>query len=141
LKLFLDTSVLLAACGSANGSSRALLRYARNQDWQLLVSPWVLGEVARNLNKLNSAASAEWLRCRERLVIVKDVVSIDRPLVFPISKDRPVLLTALAYAQVLLTLDRADFHGALGGHFYGLPILVPSAFIKRMRAVGHLQKD
>jgi hypothetical protein len=98
----------------------------------------VLLEVTRNLNKLNDAAAAEWLRLRGQLVVVDDVVSLDRPLVFPISKDRPVLITALAFAQVLLTLDRADFQGALGGHFYGLPILVPSAFLEQMRAIGQL---
>ena len=67
-----------------------------------------------------------------------DVVSLDRALVFPVSKDRPVLVTALAAAEVLLTLDRDDFFGALGTQRYGLAILLPSDFLIRERAAGRL---
>ncbi|MCE9631490.1 MAG: hypothetical protein K8S94_12355 [Planctomycetia bacterium] len=36
-------------------------------------------------------------------------MTIDKPAVFPVEKDRPILFSALASADVLLTLDRADF--------------------------------
>lgn len=137
MKLFLDTSVLLAACGSAAGSSRALFDYAPRQGWQLIASPWVLGEVTRNLAKLTVTAATEWVRLRRQLVLVDDLVSLDRALVFPVSKDRPVLVTALASAEVLLTLDRDDFMGVLGSHCYGLAILLPYDFLSRERAAGH----
>lgn len=140
MRLFLDTSVLLAACGSAQGSSRALFQYAATQGWELLASPWVLGEVTRNLVKLPIAATAQWLRLRQQLVIVDDVVSLDRALVFPVSKDRPVLLSALASANVLLTLDREDFTGVLGSQCYGMPILLPFDFLERERATGRLPR-
>ena len=52
MKLFLDTSVLLAAAGSATGSSRALFLYAAARQWLLISSPYVLNEVLRNLPKL-----------------------------------------------------------------------------------------
>jgi predicted nucleic acid-binding protein len=139
VKLFLDTSVLLAACGSAQGSSRALFGYAAAQGWELLASPWVAGEVMRNLVKFPTAATAEWLRLRRQLVLVDDIVSLDRALVFPVSKDRPVLLSALASAQALLTLDREDFIGVLGAQCYGMPILLPYDFLARERAAGRLQ--
>ena len=138
MKLFLDTSVLLAACGSADGSSRALFQYAPGQGWELLASPWVVGEVVRNLVKFSTTSTAEWLRLRPQLVIVDDVVSLDRALVFPVSKDRPVLLSALASAQVLITLDREDFLGVLGTQCYGLPILLPYDFLEWERAAGRL---
>ena len=140
MKLFLDTRVLLAACGSAVGSSRALFQYAPAQGWELLASPWVGGEVARNLVKFSTTATAEWLRLRPQLVIVDDVVSLDRALVFPVSEDRPVLLSALASAQVLRTLDREDFMGVLGTQCYGLPILLPYDFLERERAAGRLPR-
>ena len=70
--------------------------------------------------------------------MVDDVVTVDRALVFPVSKDRPVLLSALAFAQVLLTLDREDFRGVLGGECYGLPIRLPSEFLEIQRAAGRL---
>ncbi len=138
MKLFLDTSVLLAACGSAKGSSRAVFQYAPAQGWELMASPWVIGEVTRNLVKFPTVATSDWLPLRRQLVIVDDVVSLNRVLVFPVSKDRPVLLTALASAQVLLTLDREDFMGVLGGQFYGLPILLPYEFLESRRAAGWL---
>ena len=138
MKLFLDTSVLLAACGSAQGSSRALFDYATAQGWELLASPWVLGETIRNLPKLPPAATGEWSRLRPRLIVVDDVLSLDRPLVFAVSKDKPVLLTALASANVLLTLDQADFTGLLGTQFYGLPLMAPSAFLANERHAGRL---
>ncbi len=140
MKLFLDTSVLLAACGSAQGSSRALFHGAAAEGWKLLASPWVIGEVTRNLVKFPANATAEWLRLRPHLVIVDDVVSLDRALVFPVSKDRPVLLSALASANVLITLDREDFSGVLGAQFYGLPILLPYDFLERERTAGRLPR-
>jgi hypothetical protein len=52
-------------------------------------------------------------------------LTIDKPAVFPVNKDRPILFSALATADVLLTLDRADFGRLLGSHFYGLTIMTP----------------
>ena len=40
MRLFLDASVLLAAAGSPNGSSRALFSYAKAQGWLLVSSPY-----------------------------------------------------------------------------------------------------
>jgi hypothetical protein len=51
--------------------------------------------------------------------IFLDVLVLDRPVVLAASKDRPILFTALASADVLLTLDKVDFGGLLGGAFYG----------------------
>ena len=58
MTLFLDSSVLLAACGSRKGASREIFRRASKQSWRLLTIPYVLEEVARNLNRLPPAASA-----------------------------------------------------------------------------------
>jgi predicted nucleic acid-binding protein len=140
MKLFLDTSVLLAACGSARGSSRALFDYATAQGWTLMASPWVVAEVVRNLAKFPPAATSEWLRLRPQLVLVDDVVSLNQVGVFPVAKDRPVLLTALAWSQVLLTLDRDDFTGVLGSHFYGLPLREPAEFLENERRAGRLKE-
>lgn len=54
-----------------------------------------------------------------------DVLTVDRPAVFPVTKDRPILFSALAWADVLLTDDRGDFHELLGIRFYGLLVLTP----------------
>ena len=62
MKLFLDTSVLLAAAGSVNGASHALFSLAAKQGWALLSSPYAVNEVLRNLPKLRTSATNEWLR-------------------------------------------------------------------------------
>ena len=64
---------------------------------------------------------------------VDDVLTIDKPAVFPVSKDRPILFSALATADVLLTLDRADFGRLLGSGFYGLAIMTPGMWLMRDR--------
>lgn len=98
----------------------------------------MLGEVIRNLRKFSAEATSQWQRLCPQLVLVDDIVSLDRALVFPVSKDRPVLVTALASAEVLLTLDRDDFLGALGKQCYGMDILLPFDFLSRERAAGRL---
>jgi predicted nucleic acid-binding protein len=139
VKLFLDTSVLLAAAGSATGASQAIFSYAPKQGWELQTSPWVISEVTRNLPKLSTIATSHWLRFRQCLSIVDDVLSLEYPLIFPVSKDRPVIITALAHSNVLLTLDREDFVGMLGSSCYGLPILLPAAFLAQERSAGRLK--
>jgi predicted nucleic acid-binding protein len=106
VNLFLDTSMLLAACGSAKGSSRTIFHLAAAAGWTLMSSPYALSEVLRNLGKLPVAATAEWVRLRQQLRIVDDVVSLDRAVVFFASKDRPILFTALAWSDALITLAR-----------------------------------
>jgi hypothetical protein len=59
--------------------------------------------------------------------------------VFAPAKDRPILFTASAWSDVLLTLDRKDFVGLLGTEFYSLPILKPGDFLARERAAGRLK--
>ena len=136
MRLFLDASVLLAAAGSPNGSSRALFSCAAAHGWVLVSSPYVLSEVLRNLPKLPPNATREWVQLRPQVTVANDVVSIDRPVIFAASKDRPILFTALAWADVLLTLDRVDFASVLGGTFYGLDVLLPYDFLERERASG-----
>lgn len=136
MRLFLDTSVLLAACGSARGASRELFRRAPVGGWKLLATPYVIEEVLRNLPLLPVTAGSDWIRLRAGLVLLDDVLTIDRPAVFPSAKDRPILFSALAWADVLLTLDRADFNEVIGREFYGLPIMSPGMFLERERAAG-----
>ena len=80
--------------------------------------------------------TATWLRLRDRLVLVDDVLTIDKPAVFPVTKDRPILFSALAMADVLLTLDRADFGRLLGTRFYGLAIMTPGMWLMQETEAG-----
>jgi|SRR5271165_3185724 len=135
----LDTSVLIAASGSASGASREIFRRAPGNGWILIATPYELEEVLRNLPDLAPCASADWAGLRPALLIMDDVLTLDRPVVFPVSKDRPILFSALAWADILLTLDESDFGGFMNNPFYGLLVLRPGAFLRRERAAGRLQ--
>lgn len=139
MRLFLDASVLLAACGRSAGGSRAVCDLAAGQGWRLLAGAYVMREVEKNISRrLPPAAQQDWQRLRLLLEVVADVLTFEWPVVFPAAKDRPVLFTAAATADVLLTLDRADFGSLMGADFYGLPVMKPGDFLRRERATGRL---
>jgi predicted nucleic acid-binding protein len=140
VRLFLDTSVLLAAAGSSRGASRFLITQADAHGWELVSSDYCGEEARRNLPKLGRSAAGAW---RTAIVpplrLVRASLALDKPLVFPKAKDRPVVITALATrAEWLLTLDEADFQGKLGREVYGLRIASPGEFLLEQRAQGVL---
>jgi predicted nucleic acid-binding protein len=139
MRLFLDTSVLLAASGSEAGASREIFRLALPNQWTLIATPYAVEEVQRNLSNFPAGAGTEWNQLQAGLLIMHDVFTADRPVVFAPAKDRPILFSALAWADVLLTLDRGDFGSLLGSEFYGLAILRPGQFLARERAAGRLK--
>ena len=136
MKLFLDSSVVLAGCGSAVGASRAILEGSASQNWLLQSSSYVVAEVDANIARISNAAILQWNTLRPRLQLVPDVLTHKWPTIAAPAKDRPILFTAAAWADVLLTLDRRDFTDLLGATFYGLQILRPGAFLARQRAAG-----
>ena len=68
-----------------------------------------------------------------------DMLVVDWPAVFSTSKDRPILFSALAWADILLTLDSGDFGGLMEKSFYGLLVLKPGSFLERERSAGRLK--
>lgn len=139
MRLFLDTSVLLAASGSANGASREIFRRASANGWVLVTTPYAIEEVLRNLSNFPPSATAAWAGLRPALLVMDDVLTLDRPAVFQAGKDRPILFSALAWADVLLTLDQGDFGGLMDKPFYGLRIIKPGKFLEQERAAGRLK--
>jgi predicted nucleic acid-binding protein len=138
VRLFLDTSVLIAAMDSARDASRMIFDGAHLNGWELKTSRYVETEAGRHLPRRTAAGREIWPSLGAKLVKESDVVVVRGPVVFPVPKDRPVLFTAFACADVLLTLDRGDFLVLLGNRFYHLEILTPGAFIKRERLAGRL---
>lgn len=138
MRLFLDTSVLLAASGSGNGASRFLITAASAHGWELVSSDYCDEEARRNLPKLGRSAASAWKTViAPEVRLVRADVALDKPLVFPKAKDRPVVITALATrAEWLLTLDEGDFHAKLGREVYGLRIATPGEFLLEQRAQG-----
>jgi len=131
---------MIAGAASAEGASRSVFRLAGTHDWRLVTTPYAIAETVRNLVAFPASVTASWLRLRSQLIVVDDVLTIDKPAVFPIEKDRPILFGALASADVLLTLDRADFSRLLGGRFYGLAIMTPGLWLLREREAGRLER-
>ncbi len=140
MRLFLDTSVLLAAAGSRGGASRFVITKAADQGWSLVTADYCREEVRRNLPKLVSSAPNTWERIISPSLEITPVrLALDRPLVFPKAKDRPVVITALAArCEWLLTLDETDFHGNLGREIYGMRIATPGEFLMERRQAGLL---
>jgi predicted nucleic acid-binding protein len=139
VRLFLDSSVVLAACGRATGASHAIFDLATEQDWQLLTCDYVLVEVERNLLKrMPEKARHEWQALRFCINVVADELTHPWPVVFTAAKDRPVLFTAAAAADVLLTLDQGDFGALMQTGFYGLSVIKPGDFLIQQRSLGRL---
>lgn len=138
MRLFLDTSVLLATSCSTTGASHEIFRRETANKWILVTTPYVIEEALRNLPKLPLSASAQWAQLQPSLLVMDNVLTLDRPTVFTAGKDRPILFGALAWADILLTLDRGDFGGLMDKGFYGLPVLKPGVFLERERAAGRL---
>ena len=140
MKLFLDTSVLLAAAGSAKGASRYVFQHAGVLGWQLLSSSYCIEEADRNAPKLGHKTRSYWRAfLLPHLVLVPIELTFDKVLVFPKAKDRPVLLSALgAEADVLLTLDETDFQNVIGSQVYGLQVRSPGQFLIDQRAAARL---
>lgn len=107
--------------------------------WLLVATPYVVVEVLRNLPDFPVTVNEEWERLRVDILVMEDVWTLDRPVVFPVSKDKPVLFSALAWADVLLTLDRGDFSKLLGTSFYGMQVLRPGQWLERERVAGRLR--
>ena len=80
----------------------------------------------RNLRAKYPAALPAWRTLRRQLRVVPSTLVLNRPLVFSATKDRPVLVSALASgADALATYDRADFQDKLGRVVYGMRIALP----------------
>lgn len=90
MRLFLDSSVVLAACGRVAGASHAIFEMASSQDWQLLTCDYVLREVERNLSeRLPETARQEWCQLRPALSLVENELTHPWPVVFPAARTVP----------------------------------------------------
>lgn len=129
----------MAAAGSPSGASRAIFDRSTENSWTLVTTQYVLNETFRNFAKLPPTAIKHWPALRRVLQVNEDIITLDRPALFDAAKDRPILFSAFAWAEVLLTLDRNDFERLLGGEFYGMPILTPATFLELQRSAGKLK--
>jgi predicted nucleic acid-binding protein len=137
--VFADANILIAAAGSRQGASRAVLNLAEMGLIRLVVSRQVLLEAERNLRlKLPTGLPllAEWLSYLN-LEVVADPPSEAFIRWFGVieAKDAPILEAAVA-AQVdyFLTLNTKDFTPEVATAA-DLTILTPAQFVERAREV------
>lgn len=132
--------MLLAASGSSKGASRWIVDNATQHGWKLISTRYCFEETSKNLPKLGNTAVTDFQKAiRLQVEWLHDTWASQYPLVYSKSKDRPVVIAALASeVDYLLTLDRQDFHGLLGHQCYGISIRTPGDFLIEMRSLGRL---
>jgi len=138
VKLFLDTSVMLSACASPKGASRYIVEEAKAMDWALVSAYYCREETKRNLHKLGEDAMTYFSSHLDRRIDWRlETLAADAIVIYNKAKDKPVLISALSITpDVLLTLDRADFHDRLGSQFYGIAIRTPGEWLTEQREAG-----
>jgi predicted nucleic acid-binding protein len=132
VKVFLDSSVLLSACGSERSLSRLITEIAGERQWKLVSAAYCRAETSKNLGKFGTAAAGHWKSLQRIVEWAPNALTTSRPLLLMASKDKPVLISALAeQCDVLLTLDKGDFGMLLGTEVYGMEVLTPRDFLLR----------
>jgi predicted nucleic acid-binding protein len=130
VRVFLDSSVLLSACGSEKSLSRLVTEIAAERAWHLISAAYCRAETTRNIDKFGVAANARWPEMQAKVEWVPNAVTSRKPLLLTASKDKPVLISAMAArCEVLLTLDKADFGLLLGTVVYGMLVTTPREFL------------
>ncbi len=138
-RIFLDSSVIIAACGSRSGASHAVIVMAEIGLFKVLISEQVIEECDRNITK----------KLPKALPILKQILSVINPEILPNpaiadaakwetiieSKDAPILAAALlAQSDRLLNLNTKDFTSNVAKQS-GLKLQTPSEFIQEIRSI------
>ena len=130
MRLFLDSSVLLSAAGSEKSLSRLIVTIAEERGWGLVTAFYCRDETNRNIRKFPPKAAKIWKILQDDLSITANALTSIRPLLLTASKDKPVLISALAArSNVLLTLDTGDFGILLDTKVYGMLVATPRSFL------------
>lgn len=142
MRIFLDTSIFVAACASEIGGSRYLFAAAKNDlSLQLITNSYVLIEAKRNVlhklplsqNILNGFITAK------ELLVMQDPPEALRLLASRRinDKDAPILAGALlSRSDILCTLDKKDFHTKTlkkWSSLFGISILTPGDVLTHWR--------
>lgn len=130
VRIFLDSSVLLSACGSEKSLSRLITEIVLARGWRLISASYCHAETSKNIGKLGGEAILRWPDMQSKVEWVPNALTSRKPLLLTASKDKPVLISALAAkCAVLLTLDKGDFGMLLGTTVYGMLVSTPRDFL------------
>jgi predicted nucleic acid-binding protein len=138
-RVFVDSSVLIAACLSSSGASYFCIISAPAKKFKLLINEFVLEETSdvikrkypELINKffgLLSIGNFSILKNPEKrdLKEVKNIIE---------EKDAPILTSAMKHADYLLTLDKEFLKEKIVNFIekYNLVILLPGEFIRLIK--------
>ncbi len=130
MRLFLDSSVLLSAAGSEKSLSRLIVTIADDWEWELVTAFYCRDETNRNIVKFPLKAAKAWKGMQRSITFTPNALTSNRPLLLTASKDKPVLISALAAkCDVLLTLDTGDFGILIDTKVYGMLVTTPRSFL------------
>lgn len=136
MKIFLDSSVLIAAAGSKTGASALVLGYCRQQKIQGYISDYVLAEAKRNVWKKFPVAARERLKqflLKANLQVVKTMLSekdITTASQYIHEKDAPILALAKNLeVDTLLSLDKHFFAPEAFEYAKPIQIMRPGDFV------------
>lgn len=130
MRIFLGSSVLLSACGSGKSLSRLITEIAPGRGWHLVSASYCRAGTGKNIGKLGAEAAQTWPDMQSKVEWVPNALTSMKPLLLTASKDKPVLISALAAkCEVLLTLDKGDFGILLGTIVYGMRVNTPRDFL------------
>lgn len=122
------------------GASRLLFELSAQGAWELMSASYCIEETRKNLTKLGSIAIEVFDKeILSGITVTRDNYVIDRPMVYSVTKDKPVIASALAcQAEALVTLDRGDFQQLLGVGVYSMMVVTPGDWIRQWRAAQRL---
>ena len=138
-RVFLDSSVLIAALLSSRGGSFHVLTQMRD-GFSFHINEYVFAEVGEVL-KTKFAAQPHLQKNLFLLLGLANVSTIPNPNKFEVRRaaklisknDAPILASALAHCEYLLTLDKEFLKQPIlaDANKRGLSILTPGSFIQR----------
>lgn len=118
MRLFLDTSVLLAASGSGKGASRFVITEAITHGWELVSSDYCDEETRRNLLKVGRSAATAWKsEIMPRLRFVRASLALDKPWSSPRRKTGPSSSPLWRHYPIGSLSTKATFTQSLAARF------------------------
>jgi predicted nucleic acid-binding protein len=138
LKVFLDTSALIAGVASSRGAARAVLQLAEIGLIEVIVSRQVIVEADRNIEEKLPKMLDDYREFMELLspVLIDDPhqKDVERFLKVINYDDAPILASAVGSgADFLITWDRKHFIGKNIHIHSNLKIVTPGEFLKYFR--------
>lgn len=137
VRVFIDTSVLIAGLASERGASGAVLDLCETGVVEMIISQQVLVEADRNLSaKLPALVDSfrRFIKSLEPLMVEDPPRELVQEAAKMINlKDAPILAAAqIAQADYLVTLDKKHFLKTRDEMKFSPPVLTPEEFLRAL---------